>query len=170
MRSHHYIREGEQALGNGALQNTLGHILEYEISFFFINIQSYCKELMITDSGDQVLCLSARLKEGAAEETATEEDEDGKNSKDTAGISFKILYETYEALKSDDRGSRMKTTKEGFIYNILMFLQKQGLIEYVVQDEMIKTTRKLDNFMDWNLLNQNNYQRVLRVLGVVKDE
>lgn len=35
---------------------------------------------------------------------------------------------------------------------------------------MIKTTRKLDNFMDWNLLNQNNYQRVLRVLGVVKDE
>jgi len=57
MRSHHYIREREQALGNGALQNTLGHILEYEISFFFINIQSYCKELMITDSGDQVLCL-----------------------------------------------------------------------------------------------------------------
>ena len=35
---------------------------------------------------------------------------------------------------------------------------------------MIKTTRKLDNFMDWNLLNQNNYQRVLRVLGAAKDE
>ena len=120
--------------------------------------------------GELMNCLSARLKEGAAEETASEEEEDGKNSKDTAGISFKILYETYEALKSDDRGSRMKTTKEGFIYNILMFLQKQGLIEYVVQDEMIKTTRKLDNFMDWNLLNQNNYQRVLRVLGVAKDE
>ena len=58
------------------------------------------------------------------------------------------------------QGSRAKTTIEGFIYNILMFLQKQGLIEYVVQDEMIKTTRKLDNFMDWNLLNQNNYLRV----------
>ena len=28
----------------------------------------------------------------------------------------------------------------------------------------------LDNFMDWNLLNQNNYERVLRVLGVQKDE
>ena len=96
--------------------------------------------------------------------------ENKKQNVDTAGISFQILYQTYEALKSDDRGSRMKTTKEGFIYNILMFLQKQGLIEYVVQDEMIKTTRKLDNFMDWNLLNQNNYQRVLRVLGVAKDE
>ena len=111
--------------------------------------------------GELMNCISTRLKEGAAEEEEME---------DTAGISFQILYETYEALKSDDRGSRMKTTKEGFIYNILMFLQKQGLVEYVEQDEMIKTTRKLDHFMDWNLLNQNNYERVLRVLGVAKDE
>ena len=111
--------------------------------------------------GEFMNCISLRLKEGADEEETKE---------DTAGISFQVLYQTYEALKSDDRGSRAKTTKEGFIYNILMFLQKQGLIEYVVQDEMIKTTRKLDNFMDWNLLNQNNYQRVLRVLGVAKDE
>lgn len=111
--------------------------------------------------GEFMNCISARLKEGA---------DDEENEKDTAGISFRLLYETYEALKSDDRGSRARTTKEGFIYNILMFLQKQGLIEYVVQDEMIKTTRKLDNFMDWNLLNQNNYERVLRVLGVTKDE
>ena len=111
--------------------------------------------------GEFMNCISLRLKEGADEEETKEE---------TAGISFQLLYQTYEALKSDDRGSRAKTTKEGFIYNILTFLQKQGLIEYVVQDEMIKTTRKLDNFMDWNLLNQNNYQRVLRVLGVAKDE
>ena len=111
--------------------------------------------------GEFMNCISLRLKEGADEE---------ENKEDTAGISFQILYETYEALKSDDRDSRAKTTKEGFVYNILMFLQKQGLVEYVVQDEMIKTTRKLDNFMDWNLLNQNNYQRVMRVLGVTKDE
>ena len=111
--------------------------------------------------GEFMNCISLRLKEGADEE---------ENKEDTAGISFQILYETYEALKSDDRGSRAKTTKEGFVYNILMFLQKQGLVENVVQDEMIKTTRKLDNFMDWNLLNQNNYQRVMRVLGVINDE
>ena len=30
---------------------------------------------------------------------------------------------------------------------------------------MIKTTQKLDNFMDWHLLNKNNYNRVLRALG-----
>ena len=35
---------------------------------------------------------------------------------------------------------------------------------------MIMTTKKLDNFMDWNLLNQNNYQRVCRVLGVRENE
>ena len=49
-------------------------------------------------------------------------------------------------------------------------MQKQGLIEYVEQNEMIKTTKKLDNFMDWNLLNQNNYHRVLHVLGVEVNE
>lgn len=128
---------------------------------FFDGQGSSSKSREYMRSGELMNCVSVRLKEGIAEEEEKE---------DTAGISFQILYETYEALKSDDRGSRMKTTKEGFIYNILMFLQKQGLIEYVVQDEMIKTTRKLDHFMDWNLLNQNNYDRVLRVLGVQKDE
>ena len=128
---------------------------------FFDGQGSSSKSREYMRAGDLMNCVSLRLKEGAAEDEEKE---------DTAGISFQILYETYEALKSDDRGSRMKTTKEGFIYNILIFLQKQGLIEYVVQDEMIKTTRKLDNFMDWNLLNQNNYDRVLRVLGVQRDE
>lgn len=128
---------------------------------FFDGQGSSCKSREYMRVGEFMNCISLRLKEGADEE---------ENKEDTAGISFQILYETYEALKSDDRGSRAKTTKEGFVYNILMFLQKQGLVEYVVQDEMIKTTRKLDNFMDWNLLNQNNYQRVMRVLGVTKDE
>ena len=80
------------------------------------------------------------------------------------------MCHAYEALKSDDKGSHAKTTKEGFLYNILLFLQKQGLIEYIERDEMIKTTRKLDSFMDWNLLNQNNYQRVKNILGVIENE
>lgn len=128
---------------------------------FFDGQGSSSKSREYMRAGEFMNCISLRLKEGADEE---------ENKEDTAGISFQILHETYEALKSDDRGSRAKTTKEGFVYNILMFLQKQGLVEYVVQDEMIKTTRKLDNFMDWNLLNQNNYQRVMRVLGVTKNE
>ena len=52
------------------------------------------------------------------------------------------------------------------LYHILNFLEKQGLIDFVEEDEMIKTTKKLDSFMDWNLLNQNQFQRVLKVLGV----
>lgn len=112
--------------------------------------------------GELQNCISSRLKEGA-ENTGEEEEE--KN-----GIAFSNMLEAYEALKSDEKGSRARTTKEGFLHYILIFLQKQGLIEYVEQDEMIKTTKKLDNFMDWNLLNQNNYRRVLRVLGVKEDE
>ena len=107
--------------------------------------------------GELQNCISRRLKEGA--ENVPEDQEE------QAGIAFSNMLEAYEALKSDEKGSRARTTKEGFLHHILTFLQKQGLIEYVEQDEMIKTTKKLDNFMDWNLLNQNNYKRVLRVLG-----
>ena len=106
--------------------------------------------------------ISERLKEGV--ENMGEEEEE------RSGIAFSSMLEAYEALKSDERGSRARTTKEGFLHNILVFLQKQGLIEYIEQDEMIKTTRKLDSFMDWNLLNQNNYSRVLKVLGVKENE
>lgn len=105
--------------------------------------------------------ISERLKEGAGNSPQEEEKE---------GIAFSNMLEAYEALKSDEKGSRARTTKEGFLHYILIFLQKQGLVEYVEQDEMIKTTKKLDSFMDWNLLNQNNYKRVLRVLGVMKHE
>ena len=66
--------------------------------------------------------------------------------------------------------TRAKTTKDGFVHHILNFLQKQGLIEYIEADEMIKTTKKLDQFMDYNLLNKNNFNRVLQVLGVMADE
>ncbi|MEY8492365.1 DUF6063 family protein [Lachnospiraceae bacterium 29-91] len=111
--------------------------------------------------GELQNCISRRLKEGAEHVPEDQEEQ--------AGIVFSNMLEAYEALRSDEKGSRARTTKEGFLHHILTFLQKQGLVEYVEQDEMIKTTKKLDNFMDWNLLNQNNYKRVLRVLGVGKE-
>lgn len=107
--------------------------------------------------GELQNCVSERLKEGV--ENNTEEEEDQK------GIAFRNMLEAYEALRSDDKGTRQKTTKEGFLHAIFMFLEEQGLIDYVEEDEMIKTTKKLDNLMDWNLLNQNNYQRIRKVLG-----
>lgn len=101
--------------------------------------------------------LSERLKEGV--EHTSEEEEEQK------GIAFRNMQEVYEALRSDDKGSKARTTKEGFLHAIFMFLEKQGLIDYIEQDEMIKTTKKLDNLMDWNILNQNNYQRIRKVLN-----
>ena len=106
--------------------------------------------------GELQNCISQRLKEGAQNVPPEEQEQ--------AGIAFSNMMEAYEALRSDEKGSRAKTTKEGFLHHILMFLQKQGLIEYVQQDDMNKTTRKLDSFMDWNLLNQNHYQRIQKVL------
>ena len=114
--------------------------------------------------GELLNCISDRLKEGAKKHLEEEEEEEEKS-----GLAFENMLEAYEALRSEER-SHAKTTKEGFIYNILNFLQKQGLIDYIEADEMIITTKKLDHFMDWNLLNKNNYDRVLRVLGVKEDE
>ena len=107
--------------------------------------------------GELQNCVSKRLKEGV--ENTTEEEEERK------GIAFRNMLEAYEALHSDDKGTRQKTTKEGFLHTVFIFLEEQGLIDYVEEDEMVKTTKKLDNLMDWNLLNQNNYQRVRKVLG-----
>ena len=106
--------------------------------------------------------ITEKLKEGAARYS---EEEQAQN-----GFAFTAMQQAYEALKSDERGRRQKTTKEGFMYSILRFLQSQGLIDYIEQDEMIKTTRKLDNFMDWNLLNKNNFCRVQRILGAEENE
>ncbi|SFR88010.1 DUF6063 family protein [Anaeromicropila populeti] len=112
--------------------------------------------------GELQNCISDRLKEGA-EQMEVEEQE-------KTGVAFTNMLEAFEALRSAEGGSKAKTTKEGFLYNILVFLQKQGLIEYIEKDDMIQTTEKLNQFMDWNLLNKNHYNRVLKVLGREIDE
>ena len=101
------------------------------------------------------------VKEGASYQE--DEEEDG-------GLAFINMLEAYEVLRAMIVVPEQKTTKEGFIHSILSFLQKQGLIDYIEADEMIKTTKKLDHFMDYNLLNKNNYNRVMRVLGVKEVE
>ena len=106
--------------------------------------------------GDLLNSISIRLREGV--DRMTPEDEERE------GIAFSDMQAAFEALKSDDSGRRQKTTKEGFLYNILLFLQKQGLIDYLEREERIQTTRKLDHFMDWNLLNEKNYCRVTSIL------
>lgn len=106
--------------------------------------------------------VTEKLKEGVAKYSEAEQVE--------RGMAFSAMQESYEALRSDERSRRQKTTKEGFIYSILHFLENQGLIDYIEQDDMVKTTRKLDHFMDWNLLNKNHFDRVQRVLGVDKHE
>lgn len=117
--------------------------------------------------GELINCISERLKEGV--ERAREKT-DEESAKVTTGIAFETLLQTFEALKSEEKGSRARTTKEGFLYHILSFLQKQGLILYVEADDVIETTEKLDHFMDWRLLNKNNFENVLRILGVIADE
>ena len=112
--------------------------------------------------GELLNIISKRLKDGI--DRTNNEDEDRN------GIAFSNMLERFDALKSSDINSRSKSTKEGFIYSILRFLQNQGLVDFIEAEDMIITTKKLDNFMDWNILNKNNYYRVLKVLGESNDE
>ena len=127
---------------------------------FFDGQGSSAKSREYMRVGELQNCISTRLKEGAKSR--------GEEEEEKQGIAFSNMLEAYEALRSEEKGSRARTTKEGFLYHLLTFLQKQGLIDYVEEDEMIKTTKKLDSFMDWNLLNQNHFQRVKKVLGEVE--
>ncbi|MBQ8971320.1 MAG: hypothetical protein IJ073_08460 [Lachnospiraceae bacterium] len=106
--------------------------------------------------------ISERLSEGV--------DRMSKEDESREGIAFSDMQTAFEALKSDETGRKTKTTKEGFLHNILLFLQKQGLIDYVERDETILTTAKLDRFMDWNVLNENNYGRVAAILKKLEKE
>ncbi len=123
---------------------------------FYDGQGSSSKSRAFLRTGDLQNSIGTYLKEGA---------QGGEEADEESGLAFAAMYEAYEALRSDDRGSKAKTTKEGLLHHILKFLEKQGLIDYVEEDGMIQTTKKLDSFMDWNLLNQNHIMRVHRVLG-----
>jgi len=127
---------------------------------FYDGQGSRCKSKDFIKAGQLQNLISERLKAGMEAEAKL----------DRTGLDYQSMSEAFEALKSDEARSRKKTTKEGFLNNLLDFLEKQSLIIYIQEDEMIKTTEKLDNIMEQKLLNKNNYERVMRILGVIQDE
>lgn len=135
-------------------------ILTILVQFYNSNRQS-SKSKTFLKIGELTNIIEEKLKEGTTR---------SKESEAECGIAFSNILEKFQALKSTEKQSTSKTTKEGFLHTILNFLDNQGLIYYMKEDDMIKTTKKLDNFMDNNLLNQNNYYRVLRAMGEEIDE
>jgi len=113
--------------------------------------------------GEVLNIVTDRLSRAAQNENI---DEVEKKS----GIAFTNISERWDALKSADKTSTSKTTKEGFVIAIMNFLENQGLINFIKDDDMIIPTRKLDNFMDWNILNKNNYERILGAFTEVLNE
>ena len=83
---------------------------------------------------------------------------------------FSRMLEAYSALRSSEKLNRQKTTKEGFLYNIFKFLEEQGLVQYIEREETVWPTEKLDVFMDFNILNQENFRRVLSVMSGIEEQ
>lgn len=119
----------------------------------------------------QTTNIRERIKLGEFINIVTDKLNEGvKQSNEDSGIAFNNILERFEALKSSDEKKRSKKTKEGFIYSILKFLEEQELITYVEADEIIFPAKKLNSFMDWDILNKNNYDRVLKAFKEVENE
>lgn len=101
------------------------------------------------------------LKHGAT----MEENKDAEDDIDDSGIYFKELFDCYGSLLSEDEISRKRKTKEGFINKVIDFLESQGLVIYDKEEETISVTSKLDALIEHDMLNRQNYDRVLKVLG-----
>lgn len=127
---------------------------------FYDGQGSRCKSRDFIKMGELQNIVSERLKTGVGQEEDMER----------TGLDYQSMSEAFEALRSDDKGSRRKTTKEGIMNTVLDFLEKQGLVVYIQEDEMIKTTDKLDNIMEMRLLNKSNYERIMSALGVLQYE
>ena len=160
-----YLGFSRQELNN-RLCRSLARTADYNLAMFVICVllvefydgqgaSAKTRDFLLV--GDLQNKVSSYLQEGV--------DRYDKKQQGEIGISFSGMKHAFEALKSDDRLTRKKTTKEGFLYGILHFLEDQGLVSFIEKDEMILTTPKLDHFMDWNLLNRANFDRVRRALG-----
>lgn len=114
--------------------------------------------------------VSERLKAGLNMELEREKDDSNIYSELYENVlDYKSMSEAYEALRSVESGSRSKYTKEGYVSIICSFLDRQGLIIFVPEDEMIKTTPKLDNIMEYKMLNKENYVRIMEALGITHE-
>lgn len=87
------------------------------------------------------------------------EEEREQADADESVLDYKSMSEAYESLRSVETSSRSKYTKEGYVSIICNFLDRQGLIIFIPEDEMIKTTAKLDNIMEYKILNKENYTK-----------
>ena len=105
--------------------------------------------------------VSERLKAGAAMEEEREQAD-----ADESVLDYKSMSEAYESLRSVETSSRSKYTKEGYVSIICNFLD---LIIFILEDEMIKTTAKLDNIMEYKILNKENYTKIMEALGAAHE-
>lgn len=90
------------------------------------------------------------------------------NIENRSGLAVSNIIEKWDALRGSDAKTTARTTKEGFMNGIIRFLEEQGLIDYIEADDMIKPTSKLDNFMDWRILNKTHYENVLAAFEEVE--
>ena len=114
--------------------------------------------------------VSDRLREGAEKEEEQEDLGVDMAGREKSVLDYRSMRQAFESLKSGEKDRKSKTTKEGVMNSVLSFLEEQGLILYIREDEIIKTTDKLDNLMEMKILNMTNYKSMMQAMGVEINE
>lgn len=94
--------------------------------------------------------------------------EDKQGFEIDSNVSLQAILSKWSSLTDIDN-LKNKGTKNGFVLNIISFLEENKLVEYTRDTEVIRVTNKLTNFMDWHILNNNNYKRVMDAFEKAKN-
>ena len=146
-----------------------------ELDYYLVQFSILCLLLEFYDERGSEHKFREYIRTGDLLNSIAQRLEEGKNryepeEQEAYGMVFSEMSQRYEALKAGEVGSRARSTKAGFLHAILSFLEDQGLLMLSDGGDFIRTTQKLDHFMDWNLLNVANFSRVLEVVKGVEDE
>jgi hypothetical protein len=133
------------------------------LSAFYSSNGRTSKSRSFIKFGDFMNLITERLEAAAGYE-------DVESLEKRSGLAVSNILERWIALKGPEGRIGAKTTKEGFLIGIIKFLERQKLLDFIEADDMIKPTRKLDNFMDWSILNKSNYDTVLRAFEEIEKE
>ena len=94
--------------------------------------------------------------------------EDKESFEIDSKVSLQAILSKWSSLTDIDN-QRNRGTKNGFVLNIISFLEENKLVEYTRDTEIIRVTNKLTNFMDWHILNNSNYKRVMEAFEKAKN-
>lgn len=85
-----------------------------------------------------------------------------------AQVPYERMLEQYEALKGE-LDKKEKNSRAQLFDTVLRFLEEQGLILRLEEDDSIRATQRLDDLADFVLRSSDGYDAMMEILGGMED-